>query len=192
MEPIAERAWGRQHHSSHLSTVGRDGRLAPNVGSPGGGVPKAVGWRGLGMAVGRRSPGARHALGGHRARLGSRNPTDRGKAGTKRSLHCGQGEGCPLSIVVAGANLHDGAVGLGPIRSPQNVPCPWLRLPPAIPSPRHPTLRTPPPGLPTFGARRPSLPTVERCDESCVWTKGMTSSFRQSVPLGLPLRSTAR
>ena len=33
--------------------------------------------------------------------------------------------------------------------------------------PRHPTLRTPPPGLPTFGARRPSLPTVERCDEWC-------------------------
>ena len=26
MEPIAERAWGRQHHSSHLSTVGGDGR----------------------------------------------------------------------------------------------------------------------------------------------------------------------
>ena len=50
------------------------------------------------------------------------------------------------------------SVGLGPIRSPQSVPCPWLRLPPAIPSPRHPTLRTPPPGLPTFGARRPSPP----------------------------------
>ena len=33
--PIAERAWGRQHHSSHLSTVGGDGRLAPNVGSQG-------------------------------------------------------------------------------------------------------------------------------------------------------------
>ena len=59
------------------------------------------------------------------------------------------------------------SVGLGPIRSPKNVPCPWLRLPPAIPSPRHPTLRTPPPGLPTFGARRPSPPTVERCDEWC-------------------------
>ena len=56
MEPIAERAWGRQHHSSHLSTVGRDGRLAPNVGSPGGGV-RRVGWRGLGMAGGRRSHG---------------------------------------------------------------------------------------------------------------------------------------
>ena len=37
---LLERAWGRQHHSSHLSTVGRDGRLAPNVGSPGGG-PKS-------------------------------------------------------------------------------------------------------------------------------------------------------
>ena len=33
-----------------------DGCLAPNVGSPGGGV-RRVGWRGLGMAVGRRSDG---------------------------------------------------------------------------------------------------------------------------------------
>ena len=41
---------------AHLSTVGRDGRLAPNVGSPGGGV-RRVGWRGLGMAGGRRSHG---------------------------------------------------------------------------------------------------------------------------------------
>ena len=34
------------------------------------------------------------------------NPTDRGKAGTKRSLLV-DGEGGPLSIVVAGANVHD-------------------------------------------------------------------------------------
>ena len=39
-------------------------------------------------------------------------------------------------------------------------------------------LRTPPPGLPTFGARRPSPPTVE-CDEWCCRPK----RFRQSVPL---------
>ena len=94
--PIAERAWGRQHHSSHLSTVGGDGRLAPNVGSPGGGV-RRVGWRGLGMAGGRRS----HGQGTFWGDLIGPNPTDRGKAGTKRSLlagwrgrpleHCGCG-----------------------------------------------------------------------------------------------------
>ena len=101
MKPIAERAWGRQHHSSHLSTVGGDGRLAPNVGSPGGGV-RRVGWRGLGMAGGRRS----HGQGTFWGDLIGPNPTDRGKAGTKRSLLV-DGEGGPLSIVVAGANVHD-------------------------------------------------------------------------------------
>ena len=79
--------------------VGRDGRLAPNVGSPGGGV-RRVGWRGLGMAGGRRSDGQ-----GWGDLIGP-NPTDRGKAGTKRSLLV-DGEGGPLSIVVAGANVHD-------------------------------------------------------------------------------------
>ena len=56
MEPIAERAWGRQHHPSHLSEVGGTGCLAPNVGSLGGTV-RRVGRRGLGMAVGGRSHG---------------------------------------------------------------------------------------------------------------------------------------
>ena len=92
---------GRQHHSSHLSTVGGDGCLAPNVGSPCGGV-RRVGWRGLGMAVGRRSDGQGTFWGD----LIGPNPTDRGKAGTKRSLLV-DGEGGPLSIVVAGANVHD-------------------------------------------------------------------------------------
>ncbi len=35
-----------------------------------------------------------------------RNPTDRGKSGTKRSLLT-DGGGVPLSVVVAGANVHD-------------------------------------------------------------------------------------
>ena len=34
------------------------------------------------------------------------NPTDRGKAGSKRSLLI-EGDGGPLSLVVAGANVHD-------------------------------------------------------------------------------------
>ena len=101
MEPITEGAWRRQHHSSHLPTVGGTGCLAPDVGSPGGGV-RRVGRRGLGMAGGRRSDGQGSFWGG----LIGPNPTDRGKAGSKRSLLV-DGEGGPLSITVAGANVHD-------------------------------------------------------------------------------------
>ena len=36
----------------------------------------------------------------------SRNPTDRGKAGSKRSILVDR-DGGPLSLVVAGANVHD-------------------------------------------------------------------------------------
>ena len=54
------------------------------------------------MAVGRRS----HGQGTFWGDLIGPNPTDRGKAGTKRSLLV-DGEGGPLSIVVAGANVHD-------------------------------------------------------------------------------------
>lgn len=35
-----------------------------------------------------------------------KNPTDRGKNGTKRSVLC-DGKGGPLGVVVAGANVHD-------------------------------------------------------------------------------------
>ncbi len=56
---------------------------------------------------------------------------------------------------------------VGSNQVPPNVPCPWPRLPPAIPSPRRPTLRTVPPRLPIFGARHPVPPTVERCDGLC-------------------------
>lgn len=54
------------------------------------------------MAGRRRSHGQGSFWGG----LIGRNPTDRGKAGSKRSLLV-DGEGGPLSIVVAGANVHD-------------------------------------------------------------------------------------
>jgi len=47
-------------------------------------------------------PWARLVLGGE---VGP-NPTDRGKAGTKRSLWV-EGRGGPLSVVIAGANVHD-------------------------------------------------------------------------------------
>ena len=98
----AERAWGRQHHSSHLSTVGRDGRLAPNVGSPGGGV-RRVGWRGLGMAGGRRS----HGQGTFWGDLIVPNPTDPWQGWYQAQSPCGW-RGRPLEhVVVAGANVHD-------------------------------------------------------------------------------------
>ena len=54
------------------------------------------------MACGRRS----HGQGTFWGDLIGPNPTDRGKAGTKRSLLV-DGEGGPLSIVVAGATVHD-------------------------------------------------------------------------------------
>ena len=62
------------------------------------------------------------------------------------------------------------SVGLGPISSPQNVLAHGSVC--RLPFPVHaiPT-RAPPQGLPTFGARRPSPPTV-----AC-------RLFRQSVPL---------
>ena len=77
------------------------GVLRPNVGSAGGGV-QTVGWRGLGIAGGRRS----HGQGTFWGDLIGPNPTDRGKARTKRSLLVDVEAG-PLSIVVAGANVHD-------------------------------------------------------------------------------------
>ena len=57
------------------------------------------------MAGGRRS----HGQGTFWGDLIGPNPTDRGKAGTKRSLLV-DGEGGPLSIVVAGANVHEAIV----------------------------------------------------------------------------------
>jgi putative transposase len=54
------------------------------------------------MAIRRRCYG-QSSYGGD---LIGRNPTDRGKAGSKRSLLV-EKEGGPLSIVVAGANIHD-------------------------------------------------------------------------------------
>ena len=55
------------------------------------------------MAGGRRSHGQGSFGGGD---LIGPNPTDRGKAGIKRSLLV-DGQGGPLSITVAGANVHD-------------------------------------------------------------------------------------
>jgi putative transposase len=56
----------------------------------------------MGMAGRRRRPG-QGAFWGEQV---GPNPTDRGKAGSKRSLLV-EGQGGPLSVVVAGANVHD-------------------------------------------------------------------------------------
>ncbi len=61
-----------------------------------------VGRRKLGMAVSRLLDGKSAFWGGA---IG-RNPTDRGKAGSKKSILV-DGAGGPLSVVVAGANVHD-------------------------------------------------------------------------------------
>ena len=56
----------------------------------------------MGVAVGRQFDGQGPLRGGH---VGP-NPTDRGKAGTKRSILV-DGDGGPLGVIVAGANVND-------------------------------------------------------------------------------------
>ena len=63
---------------------------------------QGIGRRKLGMAVGRLLHGKGAFWGG--GAIG-RNPTDRGKAGSKKSILV-DGAGGPLSVVVAGANVH--------------------------------------------------------------------------------------
>ena len=63
---------------------------------------RSVGWCGLALAGGRRH----HGQGPFGGDLIGPNPTDRGKADVKRSLLV-DGAGGPLSIMVAGANVHD-------------------------------------------------------------------------------------
>ena len=63
---------------------------------------RRVAGRPLGVAVGRRLARQGASRGGQ---IGP-NPTDRGKAGTKRSLIVDE-RGGPLGLVVAGANVHD-------------------------------------------------------------------------------------
>ena len=58
-----------------------------------------------GCGVGVAGCRLRHGQGAFGDSVG-RNPTDRGKAGSKRSLLV-DGGGGPLSLVVAGANVHD-------------------------------------------------------------------------------------
>ena len=63
---------------------------------------RASGRCGLGMASGRLG----HGQGPFWGDSVGRNPTDRGKAGNKRSVLV-DGSGAPLRVVVSGANVHD-------------------------------------------------------------------------------------
>ena len=81
--------------------MGRAGSAGACLSRPDRRMP-GVGRRKLGMAVRRLLHGKSAFWGGA---IG-RNPTDRGKAGSKKSGLV-DGAGGPLSVVVAGANVHD-------------------------------------------------------------------------------------
>ena len=81
--------------------MGRGRGAGACLGRPDRRMP-GVGRRKLGMAVSRLLDGKSAFWGGA---IG-RNPTDRGKAGSKKSVLV-DGAGGPLSVVVAGANVHD-------------------------------------------------------------------------------------
>ena len=102
MERAAEGIRFGQDRPSLLSTVGACGCLSAHVASgadrvrrtQGPGLEVASGgWRDDQSPAGRRKDG--------------KNPTDRGKLGTKRSLLVDE-QGVPLGIVVSGANTPDG------------------------------------------------------------------------------------
>ena len=82
---------GDDTQCSHLSTVGGDWVSCTECGEPLVEQCEELGWRGLGMAGGRRGDG-QGTFGGD---LIGPNPTDRGKAGSKRSLLV-EGQGGPI------------------------------------------------------------------------------------------------
>ena len=91
----------RQHHPSDIPTLGGAwGTGAHLVGIDQG--LRGAGLCGLGMA----GCGLRHGQGPFGGDSVGPNPTDRGKAGSKRSILV-DASGGPLSVVVAGANVHD-------------------------------------------------------------------------------------
>ena len=87
-------------HRTFQAVVGV-GSAGAHLGGAGGGVWGA-GRCGVGVADCRLLLWAKHVLGDSVGR----NPTDRGKAGSKRSVLV-DGCGGPLSVVVSGANVHN-------------------------------------------------------------------------------------
>lgn len=71
--------------------------------------------------VHRESPARKKGSGGTPEKTGS-NPTDRGKAGSKRTLLT-DGKGIPLAVVLSGANRHDSQM-LGDVLDAVVIPVP--------------------------------------------------------------------
>ena len=88
-------------HPSDLPALGRVWGAGGHLGGPDRRMP-GVGRCGLGMAVG----GLLHRQSAFWGGAIGRNPTDRGKAGSKKSILV-DAAGGPLSVAVAGANVHD-------------------------------------------------------------------------------------
>ena len=101
VEPVASPPWRRQHSPSHTPKVGVHPSVPQDVGTHPDPV-RGVERRGLGMAVGGHFDG-KSSFGGDAV---GPNPTDRAKPGTKRSILV-EASGRPLSVVEAGANVHD-------------------------------------------------------------------------------------
>src|SRR5262249_22568619 len=91
-----------------LQRVGGDGRVDTGLGDPAPGGRRRRGPR-LDVASRRwlhRQSALRQKGGAGEAEATGRNPTDRGKPGTKRHL-CPEANGLPVAVVLSGAHRHD-------------------------------------------------------------------------------------
>lgn len=92
----------RLYGTSTLPSLGASQSLRENMGDEFGRIRRLERDR-LGVA----SPGQRYCIGARkRGDLTGKNPTDRGKLGTKRHLLV-DGHGIPLSVTLSSANDHD-------------------------------------------------------------------------------------
>lgn len=101
MEPVAQRVSRRQFSPPDVPALGCLWRIRRYLGRARPGMPRTW-WRQLGMASCRWRTGQSTFWGDQ---IG-KNPTDRGKNGTKRSLLT-EASGGPLAITIVGANTHD-------------------------------------------------------------------------------------
>src|SRR5215211_6248975 len=102
-----------------MARSGRVGRAAPSlVGSAGQGRRDRLGAGVLGLGKRTRPRGGRKT---------GKNPTDKGKKGSKRHIVVDR-EGIPLSVTHSAANVHDSKVleeamdAVSPIRKPRGRP----------------------------------------------------------------------
>ncbi len=102
MEQVARAVWRRQLGPPLVPAVVQELASSSGSGPPWSGVRRPRG--------GRLEAGRRPTAGWSKARFGGekvgKNPTDRGKPGTKKSVLV-EADGGPLGVVVAGANVPD-------------------------------------------------------------------------------------